>query len=347
MADVLSQSEVESLLAALDSGSHATQMAAPAASGNQARGQEFTPPQRVTSEQIRAIRTLHDGFSREFSAGLSGMLRTICEVRLTRVDQLAYAQFVSGLANPTCFSLIESKGLEGHLILDLNPQIVFPIVDRLLGGGRNTCGSAPQRPLTDIELRLASRVIELALRALENAWINVCDLRLSVVQTESHAQSQQIMSPDEVVVRVSFEVGMAEERGMLNLCIPFSAIAATTSRLTSESGLPHRRESINERRQSNSENENSQQTVNLSVRLASTSLTAADLLNLEVGDVILTDHETASGAEVRIDERPVFRGFPGVYNGQKAIRIDRELEPPQVVIEEPVSLESSASSVVK
>jgi len=340
MADVLSQSEVESLLAALDSGVQPTQMAAPTASGNQVTSQHFNRPQRVSREQLRAIRALHDGFSREFGAGLSGLLRTICEVKLARVDQLTYAEFVSSLPRPTCFSLIESKGLEGHILLDLNPQIVFPIVDRLLGGGRSASGCTPQRPLTEIELRLASRVIDLALRALENAWQNVCDLQLSVVQIESHAQRVQIMPPDEVVVLVSFEVGMAEERGMLNLCIPFNTIAATTCQMTSERHLAHQRMSIDERRQWNSESGDSRETVNLSVRLASTTLTTADLLNLEVGDVILTDHESAAGAEVRIDDRPVFRGFPGVYKGQKAIRIGQELQPPEAVIEEQLSPES-------
>jgi flagellar motor switch protein FliM len=340
MADVLSQSEVESLLAALDSGIQTTQVAAAAPSSDRVTSQGRERPQRASREQLRAIGTLHDEFSREFSAGLSGLLRTICEVKLARVDQLTYAEFVSSLPSPTCFSLIESKGLEGHILLDLNPQIVFPIVDRLLGGGRGTSGSAPQRPLTEIELRLASRVIDLALRALENAWQNVCDLRLSVVQTESHAQRVQIMPPDEVVVLVSFEVEIAEERGMLNLCIPFNTIAASTSRLNSESCLAHQGKSIDHRQPWNSEGGDSRETVNLSVRLASTTLTTADLLNLEVGDVILTDHESAAGVEVRIDDRPVFHGFPGVYKGQKAIRIGQELQPPEAVIKEQLNLES-------
>jgi len=340
MADILSQSEVESLLAALDSGGQATQMVAPVASGDHVTSQDSNRPQRVSREQMRAIRTLHDGFSREFGAALSGLLRTVCEVTLARVEQFTYAEFVSRLPSPTCFNLIESKVLDGHLILDLNPQIVFPIVDRLLGGGRSASGCTPQRPLTEIEQRLASRVIDLALRALENAWQNVCDLQLSVVQTESHARRVQIVPPDEVVVVVSFEVGMAEERGSLNLCIPFNTIAATGSRLISESWVATHRKSIDERRQSNSEGRNSRETVDLSVRLASTALTTVDLLNLEVGDVILTDHESAAGAEVRIDDRPVFRGFPGVYKGQKAIRIGQELQPPEAVIEEQLRPES-------
>ena len=95
MADVLSQTEVESLLSALDpvAKSQPSQVAAPAR-----REELHTPiavydfkrPERVSKEQMRALQALHEGFSRELGANLSGMLRTIVEVKLISVDQLTY-----------------------------------------------------------------------------------------------------------------------------------------------------------------------------------------------------------------------------------------------------------------
>jgi len=71
-------------------------------------------------------------------AALSGLLRSIVEVKLTSVDQLTYSEFVFSLENPTCFNLLRAAPLEGNLILDINPSIVYPIIDRLLGGGRES-----------------------------------------------------------------------------------------------------------------------------------------------------------------------------------------------------------------
>ena len=85
---------------------------------------------------MRALQTLHEGFSRNFGAALSGLLRSIVEVKLTSVDQLTYSEFVFSLENPTCFNLLRADPLEGNLILDINPSILYPIIDRLLGGGR-------------------------------------------------------------------------------------------------------------------------------------------------------------------------------------------------------------------
>ena len=74
-------------------------------------------------------------------------------MKLTSVDQLTYSEFVFSLENPTCFNLLKAEPLEGNLILDINPSILYPIIDRLLGGGKEA-GPLARRPLTEIELRL-------------------------------------------------------------------------------------------------------------------------------------------------------------------------------------------------
>ena len=85
---------------------------------------------------MRALQTLHEGFGRNFCAALSALLRSIVEVKLTSVDQLTYSEFVFSLENPSCFNLLKADPLEGNLILDINPSILYPIIDRLLGGGK-------------------------------------------------------------------------------------------------------------------------------------------------------------------------------------------------------------------
>src|SRR4051794_18322546 len=94
MTDVLSQSEVESLLAALDPNSQAVPERRQDDSTRQISVYDFKRPERVSKDQMRAFQALHEGFSREFGAALSGMLRTIVDVKLISVDQLTYSEFV-------------------------------------------------------------------------------------------------------------------------------------------------------------------------------------------------------------------------------------------------------------
>src|SRR6188768_2640543 len=199
--EVLSSQEVESLLSALDVPGGAKPPTRPAASSSrgvpQMRSREkvtpydFKRPERVGKEQMRALQSLHEGFGRNFDAALSALLRSIIEVKLTSVDQLTYSEFVFSLENPTCFNLLRAEPLEGHLILDINPSILYPIMDRLLGGGKETAGIA-RRPLTEIELRLVGRITSLFLQELKHAWKDVLSLNLSVERVESNPQLVQI-----------------------------------------------------------------------------------------------------------------------------------------------------------
>ncbi len=240
MSDVLSQEEVESLLSdakpTMTAPALQPAFRASAATPPPARPREkitpydFKRPERVGKEQMRALQTMHEGFGRNFGAGLSALLRSIVEVKLTSVDQLTYSEFVFSLENPTCFNLITASPLEGQLILDINPSLLFPIIDRLLGGGNNPTPAA-RRPLTEIELRLVSRITSLFLSEMKRAWENVLELELTVDRVESNPQLVQIVPPNEVVVLISFELTLNGVRGMMNLCIPFNSIERIGNKL--------------------------------------------------------------------------------------------------------------------
>lgn len=329
--DVLSQAEVESLLSALEGnapGAAPTTRRPPSGSPRQREkvtAYDFKRPERVGKEQMRALQTLHEGFGRNFGASLSALLRKLVEVKLTSVDQLTYSEFVYSLENPTCFNLLKADPLEGTLILDINPSILYPIIDRLLGGGAETSPIA-RRPLTEIELGLVSYITDLFLKELAHAWENVIKLDLDVIRVESNPQLVQIVPPNEVVVLVSFEVTLGELRGMMNLCIPYNALERVGSKLTANTWVSYgRRQPTDETVQQISYHLEGS-VVELSVELAETKITTKDLLELRVGDVITTDKDIRSPLVVNIEGMPKFFAHPGAFKGHKALEIDGEIK---------------------
>jgi flagellar motor switch protein FliM len=346
--DVLSQTEVESLLSAMAAGGAEAAAAAVAAVNRVAGGPpggaqpagfarprprekvtpyDFKRPERVGKEQMRALQTLHEGFSRNFGAALSAMLRSIVEVKLTSVDQLTYSEFVFSLENPTCFNLLSAEPLEGNLILDINPSILYPIIDRLLGGGREG-GPLARRPLTEIELRLVSRITSLFLGELHHAWENVLDLKLQVVQVESNPQLVQIVPPNEVVVLISFELTIGEIRGMMNLCIPYNSIERIGGKLSANSWSAYGRRQATPETIEQLSKAVCTSLVELRVRLAQTQINAGELVSLGVGDIITTQKDVRSPLVVSVEGVPKFRAKPGALQGHKAICIEGLIENP-------------------
>ena len=334
VGDVLSQAEVESLLSAVEGPQGAKKAEPPQrpvaefpALGKpreKVTTYDFKRPERVGKEQMRALQTLHEGFSRNFGAALSGLLRSIVEVKLTSVDQLTYSEFVFSLENPTCFNLLRAEPLEGNLILDINPSILYPIIDRLLGGGRDP-GPLARRPLTDIELRLVARITNIFLEQLHDAWENVVDLTLSVERVESNPQLVQIVPPNEVIVLISFELTLGDIRGMMNFCIPFNTIERIGNKLSSNNWISYGKRTSTPEGRKQIGKALKGALVQMVAQLAETKITTADLIGLRVGDIITTDKDVHQPLLISVEGVPKFRAKAGAFKGRKAIQIEQTI----------------------
>lgn len=343
MSDELSQGEVESLLNSLESGSPSASPAAPAPPPPPPQHEPFKPrekvtvydfkrPERVGKEQMRSLQTMHEGFGRNFGASLSALLRTMVEVKLTSVDQLTYSEFVFSLENPTCFNLIKAEPLEGRLILDINPSILFPIIDRLLGG--TTASTTPtRRPLTEIELRLVGRITSLFLQEMRHAWENVLKLDLTVDRVESNPQLVQIIPANEVIVLISFELTVGDTRGMMNLCIPFNTIERISGKLTANSWVSYSKRPPSEASMQQIGNRIGTAPVEVVVELAQTNIATGDLIGLRVGDIIASEKDVKQPMLVYIQGKPKFLAVPGKFKGRKAIQIQENYVPNEVRVD--------------
>ncbi len=337
MSDILDQSEIDALLNAVDGsggsggGRAGVGFADDADAGRELDVQtyDFRRPERVGKEQTRALATVHDAFARNFGASLSGFLRTIVEVSVSHIEQLTYSEFIHSLPNPTCFNLLGSDTLDGQLCLEMSPLIVYPIIDRLLGGS-NAELFIPQRPLTQIEQRLIQRVTDRATHHLGEAWSQLLPTAFNIDGFESNPQLVQIVPPNETVVVVGLEIKLGHRAGTMALCIPYGTMEPMMSRVNQQSWL------TNEKKKKPGDEGDLDRlkgglkvaAVDLRATLAQTSMTLSELLALRPGDVITTEKPIKSELSVSIEGRKKFVGKLGQFRQKKAVRITRVVQQP-------------------
>lgn len=335
MGDVLDQSEIDALLASVADDVGET-VAGPdtappdstplgptlAVARANVSTYDFKRPERVSKDHIRALGSIHDGFARNFGATLSGFLRTIIEVRVVGVEQLTYSEFIHSLPNPTCFIIMRAPPLEGQMCLEISPLIVYPIIDRLLGGSSANM-FIPQRPLTAIEWRLMRRLVDRALEHLSEVWRNLVEAKFEMADTESNPQLVHIVAPTEVVVFITFEIKMSQCAGTMSICIPFNTIESVLSKLTTQSWFGYRPKGASdlERRRINRNLTKSR--VDLTAFLGRARLSVSDLRDLQPGDIIQLDKEKTEDMILQVEGRNKFAGVPGQLRGRRALRITR------------------------
>lgn len=337
MSDVLDQSEVDALLAAVDTGQVAPDAPAPSY-GNSAgpshvdvQVYDFKRPERVSKDQMRALEALHEGFGRNLGAALSGYLRTIIEVGVAKIEQLTYSEFIHSLPNPTCFNLLKADQLDGQLCLEISPLIIYPIIDRLLGGS-NAELFIPQRPLTQIEQRLVQRITDRATQHLSEAWSNLTPVKFSVEESESNPQLVQIVPPNETVVVVGFELKMGNRAGTMSLCIPYNVIEPIMGLLAAQNWFSYQRKGGHEDHLRKLTRNVNNAPVEVRCFLARTTIKLDDLLSLEPGDIITTEKDLEGEVFVEVEGRQKFLGRVGQFRGKRAAQITTvQIEPAETV----------------
>src|SRR5262249_42345593 len=108
--------------------------------------------------QLEALRRLHEHFARRWSNQLSSEIQNTIHAELVALDTATYAELALSSSVPNCFVTLSATPWSARMILKIEPSILYPIFDWMLGGG-GELSAIPRRPMTEIETRLADRVV--------------------------------------------------------------------------------------------------------------------------------------------------------------------------------------------
>jgi len=328
VSEILSQEEIDALLSALSptesssssSGStHTTAKNKADDLPKKIRVYDFKRPNKFSKEQIHTLQAIHENFARLLATYFSAHLRTVVQISVHSVEQLTYDEFIRSLPNPTLMTIFQMDPLEGNAIMEINPSIIFTIIDRLFGGP----GEAPEkiRDLTDIERAVIEKSLSRTLDILREAWDNVIQFKPKLDMMESNPLFTQIVSPSEMVVLISFKTQFGDNEGLINLCIPFIVLEPIISKLSAHfwfagTGKEATQESIQRIK-----NRIEKAVVNLSVVLGKATIQVGELLELQAGDVIMLDSKVDQAVELMVGSKLKFFGRPGVVGSKTAVQI--------------------------
>ena len=325
MADILSQEEIDALLDVVeDEGDDVLESDSDELlPQRQVTLYDFKRPNRVSKEQLRAFRGVHDKMARSLASQISSIMRSIVEIQLHSVDQMTYGEFLMSLPNPTSFNVFSVKPLEGSGVIEINPSIAFPMLDRLLGGKGEPFDAS--REFSDIELSLFETILRVMMSTLKEAWGPVMEVYPAVESKESSPNVVQIVAQNEIVVMVVMEIIIGHSSGMMNICYPVIALEPVLPKLASRDLM------LNETSSKKSRNTELQvllggAKVNVEANLGNADLSMGDILGLKVGDVVRLSTPADDIVTVSVDSKERFKGEIGLRRFRKSIQITETID---------------------
>ena len=321
MADILSQEEIDALLEVVDDDDASESIGEKSKKEEQQQViiYDFKRPNRVSKEQLRAIKGIHDKLARNLASQISSVMRSIVEIRLHSVDQMTYGEFLMSLPSPTSFNVFSIKPLDGNCVLEINPSIAFPMIDRLLGG--NGEGFETSRELTDIEVNLLDAILRMMMQRLKESWSMITDIYPNVEAKESSPNVVQIVSQNEIVIMVVMEIIVGNSSGMINICYPVIYLEPILSRLANRDIM------LGETSAKKSRNKELKTLIGRAevlyeAILGKSIVSVNEFLNLKEGDILRLDRSANDKAIVTIDKKEVFLAEVGLHRFRKSIRIE-------------------------
>jgi flagellar motor switch protein FliM len=318
MEKILSQDEVDALLKGLSDGKiEGEENLDQSVSG--LRPYDLTNQDRIIRGRMPTLEIINDRFARLHRITLSSSLRRLIDLTTAQTEVVKFGEFIRTLPVPTSLHVLKLEPLRGHALLVLESRLIFNLLDCFFGGTGKSSFKIEGRDFTSIESRVIQKLVYSVLGDLGQAWKPVIDIDFQYVRSEVNPQFATIVPPSDIVIVVQFELELSSIIGRMLLCLPYSTVEPVRSRLYAsfQSDQLEVDEEWTERLKSRIRGAE----VELAIELGRATISGRDLLQLDVGDVLVLNQDFKKPLMVKVKGIPKFRAFAGTFKGNKAFQV--------------------------
>ncbi len=330
MSQVLSQSEVDALLAAVSDGETAGNEEGGGGGGGQGGDDrvvvvyDLTSQDRIIRGRLPQLDVIYEKFMRSFRVSLSSALRKIATLNHASTDFLKFGEFINTLPMPTCMSVLRFSSLRGSALLVIESKLAYALVDSFFGGADRPYTKIEGKDFTPIELSIVRKVVDLAIEDLENAWASVEVIGASFVRTEINPQFVGIVPPTDIVIASTFDVELENANGTITLVIPYATIEPIKQKLST--GFQVESDQTDKKMWTSTIRKQLLDTqVDVQVHLGESHITLQDLMGLKVGDVIPLNQDVTGEFDVKIEGVKKYKAYYGIHHGTVAVQVTRPI----------------------
>lgn len=335
MSQVLSQSEVDALLAAVSEGEISQEEGGSGGGNSHVVGgspgddkvvvvYDLTSQDRIIRGRLPQLDVIYEKFMRSFRVSLSSALRKIATINHASTDFLKFGEFINTLPMPTCMSVLRFNALRGSALLVIESKLAYALVDNFFGGADRPYTKIEGKDFTPIELSIVRKVVDLGIEDLESAWASVEKIDCSFVRTEINPQFVGIVPPTDIVIASTFDVELENANGTITLVIPYATIEPIKQKLST--GFQVESDQTDKTLWTSIIRSQLLETgMEVRIDLGKTEISLNDLMSLKPGDVIPLDQDATGEFDLEVEGVKKFKCYHGTHHGSVAVQVTRPI----------------------
>ncbi len=323
MNQVLSQTEVDALLSAVsDNRVDSDEMGDDAMKSGVVQ-YDLANQDRIIRGRMPTLDIIHDRFIRLFRVTLSNALRKMANLSVNSTGPLKFSEFMNSLPLPSCLNILRLDPLRGAAVMVIESKLLYALVDSFFGGNDVPYTKIEGKDFTQIEIKIARRVVLSAIDDYEKAWEPVYPLKVGYSRTEINPQFVAVVPPSDVVIATTFDVELEKVSGTIKIVIPYATLEPIKSKLSV--GFQSEQLEVDFIWINRIKEQIMGTSANVLVKLGEADITLRDLMDLAPGDIIQLDSDATMPLDIQIEGIPKFKGIPGLLKGNRALKIVESL----------------------
>lgn len=318
MGEVLSQNEIDNLLAALSTGELDVDNMEDR-NEKQVKNYDFERPAKFSKEHLRTLEIIFEHYGRLLSTNLPIYLRKNVTISVASSETVTFSEFTNALGTPSILGITNFHPLNGSIILELSTNLGFAMIDRMLGGEGNPLEKS--REFSEIELNIVEKLMVVSVQLLRDPWRNVIETDPVLERLETNPQFAQVIAPNDMIAIVTLNLKIGDIEGFMNVCLPFFTLESIMDRLNTKYWFSNMQSNDDTDYDGYIESLLRRVDVPVKAILGECSVSVNEFLDLQVGDVIRLDTKVDSELNVYVGNIKKFTAMPGANDEHYAIQV--------------------------
>ena len=280
----------------------------------------------VSYERLPMLEIVFDRLVRLMTTSLRNFTSDNVEVSLDNISSIRFGDYLNSIPLPAILSVFRAEELDNYGLLTVDSNLIYSIVDVLLGGRRGTAAMRIEgRPYTTIERVLVQRMVEVVLADAKAAFEPLTPVNFVLDRLETNPRFAAIARPANAAILVKLRIDMEDRGGRIELLLPYATLEPIRKMLLQQyMGEKFGRDNIWE---SHLATELWTTQVEVRAVLDEQQISLRRVLDLKVGDTLMLNATAESLVQLRSGEIPLTSARMGRRNHHIAVRVEAPLSP--------------------
>lgn len=273
----------------------------------------------VSYERLPMLEIVFDRMVRLLTTSLRNFTSDNVEVSLDNISTMRFGDYLNSIPLPAMLAVFKAVEWENNALMTVDSNLIYSIVDVLLGGRGAPAVRIEGRPYTSIETNLMKRMIGIILEDAETAFQPLSPVKFELERLETNPRFAAIARQANAAILIKLRIDMEDRGGRIEVLLPYATLEPIRELLLQ--GFMGEKFGHDNIWESHLATEIHKTSIPLEAVLDELKLPLRQVMGLEVGETVVLNCGPDDPVLLRCGGIPLVKGSMGRAGSNIAVRV--------------------------